>query len=47
MIRIFLIALAAGVVLAGIATLYFGLFPPRPVEHHVEQTVPNTAIKTQ
>jgi hypothetical protein len=47
MIRIFLIALAAGVILAGIATLYFGLFPPQPVQHHVEQTLPNTAIKTR
>lgn len=45
MIRAFLIVLAAGIVVIGIAMVYFGAFPPTPTPHHVERTVPNDQIK--
>ncbi len=47
MIRIFLIVVAAGIILVGIAALFLGAFPPTPTEHHIERTVPNTQFKTQ
>jgi len=46
MIRIFLIVLAAGIVVIGIATLFLGAFPPNPGAHHVERTVPNDQFKS-
>lgn len=47
MIRIFLAAVTAGVVLAAGGALYLGAFPPNPVAHHIERTVPNDQFKTQ
>jgi len=47
MIRVFLIVLAAGLVAALVAVLYLGAFPPKPVEHHVERTMPNDQFKPQ
>jgi hypothetical protein len=42
--RILLIALAAGVVIALIAFLVVGAFPPRLVSHPVQHTIPNSQI---
>jgi hypothetical protein len=47
MSRMFLIVLAAGLVVLALAALLLGAFPPTPVEHHVERTVPNNQIKGQ
>jgi hypothetical protein len=47
MSRMFLIVLAAGLVVIALAALLLGAFPPTPVAHHVERTVPNTQIKGQ
>jgi len=47
MIRIFLAAVTAGVVLAAGGALYLGAFPPTPVSHHVERTMPNDQFKAQ
>lgn len=47
MIRVFLVVLAAGLVTALVVALYVGAFPPKPVEHHVERTVPNDQFKGQ
>ncbi len=45
MIRIFLAAVTAGIVLVGGGVLYLGAFPPSPAAHHVERTVPNDQFK--
>jgi hypothetical protein len=47
MSRMFLIVLAAGLVVIALVALLLGAFPPTPTEHHVERTVPNTQIKGQ
>jgi hypothetical protein len=47
MSRMFLIVLAAGLVVVALAALLLGAFPPTPVEHHVEHTVPTSQIKGQ
>jgi len=47
MSRMFLIVLAAGLVVVALAALLLGAFPPTPAEHHVERTVPNNQIKGQ
>ena len=47
MSRMFLIALAAGLVVVALVALLLGAFPPTPVGHHVERTVPNSQIKGQ
>jgi len=47
MIRIFLAAVTAGVVLVAAGVLYLGAFPPQPAPHHVERTVPNDQFKVQ
>jgi hypothetical protein len=46
MSRMFLIVLAAVVVVAAIVGLVVGAFPPTPAEHHVEHTVPNDQFKS-
>ena len=42
MVRIFLAAATLGLVLVAGGMLYLGAFPPKPLVHHVERTVPNT-----
>ncbi len=46
MIRVFLIVLAAGVVLALLGLGYLGAFPPHPVVHHVVTVLPNSGFQT-
>jgi hypothetical protein len=41
MIRMFLIVVAAGVILLGIAAVFLGTFPPNPAQHPVEKVLPN------
>jgi hypothetical protein len=41
MIRIFLIVVAAGVILLGIGVVFLGTFPPNPNSHSVEKVLPN------
>ncbi|MDE2581618.1 MAG: hypothetical protein KGL52_08285 [Rhodospirillales bacterium] len=40
MIRVFLIVVAAGLLLGLLGLGYLGLFPPHPVLHHVTAAVP-------
>jgi hypothetical protein len=47
MSRMFLIVLAAGLVVVVLVALLLGAFPPTPAEHHVEHTVPNAQIKSE
>ena len=42
--RFFLIALGAGVVALLVAVLAVGVFPPRPVTHEVQKSVPSSAF---
>ncbi len=46
MIRVFLIVLAAGVVLALLGLGYLGAFPPRPAVHHVVTALPNSGFQS-
>ena len=41
MTRIFLIVLAAGVLLLGIAVVILGAFPPNPQPQPIEKVLPN------
>lgn len=47
MIRIFLIVLAAGLVVIGAAMAIIGSFPPNPVPHPVEKVLPNDKFPSQ
>jgi len=47
MSRMFLIVLAAGLIVVVLAALLLATFPPTPMEHHVERTVPTSQIKGQ
>ena len=42
--RFFLVALAAGIVVLVVAALAVGVFPPRPVTHTVQKSVPASAF---
>jgi hypothetical protein len=46
MIRIFLIVVATGLVLLGIAVVFLGAFPPNPAPHPVEKVLPNDKFQT-
>jgi hypothetical protein len=46
MTRIFLIVVAAGLVLIGIAVVYLGTFPPNPAPHPVEKVLPNDKFQS-
>jgi hypothetical protein len=46
MIRIFLIVLAAGVVILAAATVFLGENPPGPVSHPVEKVLPNDKFQS-
>ncbi len=41
MVRIFLVVVAAGLVIIGAAVVYLGLYPPSPAPHAVEKVLPN------
>jgi hypothetical protein len=47
MIRIFLIVLAAGLVVIGAAVVILGSFPPNPASHPVERVLPNDKFQSQ
>jgi hypothetical protein len=46
MIRIFLIVVAAGLVILGAAVVYLGAFPPNPAQHPVEKVLPNDKFQS-
>jgi hypothetical protein len=46
MIRIFLIVLAAGLVVLAAATVFLGENPPTPVTHPVERVLPNDKFQS-
>ncbi|HXA22309.1 MAG TPA: hypothetical protein VNW90_08415 [Acetobacteraceae bacterium] len=46
MIRIFLIVVATGLVLLGIAVVFLGAFPPNPAPQPVEKVLPNDKFQT-
>ena len=46
MTRIFLIVVAAGLVLIGVAVVYLGTFPPNPAPHPVERVLPNDKFQS-
>ena len=41
MIRIFLIVVAAGLVILGATVVFLGSYPPNPTSHPVEKVLPN------
>jgi hypothetical protein len=41
MIRIFLVVVAAGLLLLAVGVLILGAFPPNPQPHPVEKVLPN------
>jgi hypothetical protein len=41
MSRIFLIVVAAGLILIGVAVVLLGTFPPNPSSHAVQRVLPN------
>lgn len=41
MSRFFLIVVAAGLLLIGVAVVILGAFPPNPAQHPVQRTLPN------
>jgi hypothetical protein len=47
MARIFLIVVAAGLVLIGVAVMVLGAFPPNPASHPVEKVLPNDKFQTR
>jgi hypothetical protein len=47
MIRIFLIVVAAGVVVLAATVLFFGAYPPNPTPHSVEKVVPNDKFQSR
>jgi hypothetical protein len=46
MIRIFLIVIAAGLVILAAAAVMLGEYPPQPVTHPVEKVLPNDKFQT-
>ena len=46
MIRIFLIVVAAGVVILGAAAVFLGFNPPNPASHPVEKVLPNDKFQS-
>jgi hypothetical protein len=46
MIRIFLIVVAAGIVLIGATMVILGTFPPNPASHGVEKVLPNDKFQS-
>jgi hypothetical protein len=46
MIRIFLVVVAAGLVILGAAVVFFGGYPPNPTPHPVEKVLPNDKFQS-
>jgi hypothetical protein len=45
-IRIFMIVVAAGLVIIGATVVFFGLYPPNPTPHTVEKQLPNDKFQS-
>jgi hypothetical protein len=46
MIRIFLVVVAAGLVIIGATVVFFGVYPPNPSPHPVEKVLPNDKFQS-
>ncbi len=46
MTRFFLIVLAVGLLIVGVAVVLIGSFPPNPAPHPVEKVLPNDKFQT-
>ena len=46
MVRIFLVVVAAGLVIIGAAAVFLGLYPPNPTPHAVEKVLPNEKFQS-
>jgi len=46
MIRIFLIVVAAGLVILGATVVFLGMYPPNPAPHPVEKVLPNDKFQS-
>jgi hypothetical protein len=46
MTRIFLIVVAAGILLLSVGALILGAFPPSPSPHQVQKVLPNDRFQT-
>ena len=46
MIRIFLIVVAAGLVILGATVVFLGSYPPNPTPHPVEKVLPNDKFQS-
>jgi hypothetical protein len=46
MIRIFLIVVAAGLVIVGATVVFLGSYPPNPTPHPVEKVLPNDKFQS-
>jgi len=46
MIRIFLIVVAAGLVILGATVVFLGMYPPNPTPHPVEKVLPNDKFQS-
>jgi hypothetical protein len=46
MVRIFLVVVAAGLVIIGAAMVYVAWNPPNPPSHTVEKTLPNDKFQS-
>ena len=46
MIRIFLVVVAAGLVIIGATIVFFGEYPPNPTSHPVEKVLPNDKFQS-
>ena len=47
MTRIFLMVLAAGIVLVAVVVVILGTFPPNPAPHPVEKVLPNEKFQSR
>ena len=46
MIRIFLVVVAAGLVIIGATVVFLGAYPPNPSPHPVEKVLPNDKFQS-
>ena len=47
MIRIFLVVVAAGLVILGATVVILGVYPPNPTPHPVEKVLPNDKFQSR
>ena len=47
MLRVFMVVIGIGIVLAAAGAVYVGLFPPNPSTHAVEKTLPNDRFQSR